>query len=240
MKKTNIFRSIALALAASFILTSCTPLSTAGQKNWIKELGKAFPDDTFTYEGHPERSIGGTDYSTVLVSSELYPGAVISIWKEKGEVRTNYHTLAYEEECYEELDRILNGRFPCSSYLITGHNQYNEGGYPLEDFGAKKFIKEYMDYECDMFLFYEDESQIPTEEEMEELLIDLASYESHIYSIHFKYIDIKYADDEKLARKNYTVDYLLHMKTEDRIDNIYVSYKDPAIDNHYIVEDLDI
>ena len=97
-----------------------------------------------------------------------------------------------------------------------------------------------MDYECDMFLFYEDESQIPTEEEMESLLLDLASYENHIYSIHFKYIDIKYADDEKLARKNYTVDYLLHMKTEDRIDNIYVSYKDPAIDNHYIVEDLDI
>lgn len=233
------FKAIALALTASLFLASCTPFQEADQKRWVKEMNKAFPDDNFTYIGHPDSEFG-TDYNSILLSSELFPDAVISVWKEKGEIRTNYQSLLYKEDCIDELDRVLEGNFPCSSYLITGYYTYNEGGYALEEMGAKKFIKNYMDYDCTVILFYDDKSQVPSEEEMTELLIDFASKEPHEYSIYFNFCDARYKDDEKLALKNYDVSYLLHMDEEDHIKHIYVSYKDGSADSKYLVKDVDI
>ena len=233
------FKAIALALTASLFLASCTPFQEADQKRWVKEMNKAFPDDNFTYIGHPDSELG-TDYNSILLSSELFPDAVISVWKEKGEIRTNYQSLLYKEDCIDELDRVLEGNFPCSSYLITGYYTYNEGGYALEEMGAKKIIKNYMDYDCTVILFYDDKSQVPSEEEMTELLIDFASKEPHEYSIYFDFCDARYMDDEKLALKNYDVSYLLHMDEEDHIKHIYVSYKDGSSDSKYLVKDVDI
>lgn len=232
-------KAIALTLVSSFVLASCTPFQEADQKRWIKEMNKAFPDDNFTYIGHPDSPLG-TNYSSILVSSELFPDTVTTVWKEKGEIRTNYQALLYQEDCLEELDRLLKGNFPCSSYIITGYSTYTDGGYPLEEMGARKFIKNYMDYECTMILFYDDKSQIPSEEEMTDLLIDFASQEPHVYSIYFDFCDAKYKDDEKLALKNYDVSYLLHMDEEDHIKHIYASYKDGSADDHYVVQDVDI
>ncbi|MBR2993308.1 MAG: hypothetical protein IKF31_08395 [Clostridiales bacterium] len=232
-------KAIALTLVSSFVLASCTPFQEADQKRWIKEMNKAFPEDNFTYIGHPDSPLG-TDYDTILVSSEQFPNAVISVWKEKGEIRTNYQSLLYQEDCIDELDRLFEGYFPCSSYLISGFYQYNEGGYALEEMGARKFIKNYMDYNCTLILFYDDKSQVPSEEEMTDLLIDFASREPHEYSIYFDFCDAKYKDDEKLALKNYDVSYLLHMDEEDHIKHIYVSYKDGSADSKYLVKDVDL
>lgn len=237
MKKT-----IAASLLVSvMLLSSCTPIGKMQQRGWIKKLGEAFPEDTFTFNGHPEDHFGYVDYSTVKVSSELYPDAYISLWKEKGRLYTDYLALAYEKDIYNELYRVIDDRFPCSSYYIRQANQRSYNGYPVEDIGAGEFIKEYMDYNCQVFLFYDDGSQIPDEDEIKQIFLDLIDDETHVYDLNLYYFDIKDADlVEDNFLKYYKVRYMLFMTEEDHINNIYVDYHDGNEDDHYIVRHMDL
>ena len=131
MNKVRSIRIAAALLASVMLLSSCTPIGKMQQNGWIKKLSDAFPEDTFTFDGHPEQVLTGTDYSVVKVRSELYPDVYISLWKEKGELYTNYLAIAYEEDIYDELYRVLDGRFPCSSYVIRQANQRSYKGYPV-------------------------------------------------------------------------------------------------------------
>jgi len=241
MKKFNAASVIASALAALLLLSSCTPIGKMQQNGWIKKLGEEFPEDTFTYDGHPEHQLTGTDYSTVKVASELYPDCFIEIWKENGELYTDYLALAYEEDIYDELYRVLGGRFPCSDIVIDQSSQDSYKGYPVEDIGAKKFIKNYMNYRCRVILFYDDESLIPGDEEMKELFLDLIDDENHIYDLNIFYVDAGYADvaaDD--IYKYYSVRFQLVMYEKNHITNIYVDYHDNSTEDHYIVKDMDV
>lgn len=241
MKRSRAIQIGAILLASVMLLSSCTPIGKMQQNGWIKKLSKAFPDDTFTFDGHPEMTIGGIDYSVVKVESENYPGAYVSLWKEKGKLYTNYLALVYEEDIYEELYRVLDGRFPCSSYSIGRANQDSFKGYPVEDIGPRRFIKEYMDYRCRIILFYEDESQIPDDDEIKQIFLDLLDDENHIYDLQLYYCD---AQDAELAEDNclkyYKVRFQLFMTEEDHINNIYVDYCDGNDNDHFIVRDMDI
>ena len=93
MKRSKIVKIAALLLASVMLLSSCTPVGKMIQNGWIKKLSKAFPDDTFTFDGHPEEYFTGVNYDIVKVKSELYPDAYISLWKQKGELYTNYLAL---------------------------------------------------------------------------------------------------------------------------------------------------
>lgn len=242
MKRFAATTVIASALAASIMFSACTPIGKMQQNNWIKKLGNEFPEDTFTYDGHPTNNVlGGTEYNTVKVKSELYPDCYISLWKENGELRTNYLAIAYKEEIYDEMYRVLDGRFPCSSFVVDNCNQRSYKGYPVEDIGAKKFIKNYMDYDCDVFLFYDDESQIPGDEEFKELCLDLLDDENHIYNMDLYYVDAKYADiADSDIYKYYSVKYQFVMYEKDQIRNIYVDYHDAGLEDHFIVKDMDV
>lgn len=241
MKKFMVTPVIAASLAASLLLSACTPIGKMQQDGWIKKLGDAFPEDTFTYDGHPEDMLGGTEYDVVKVKSELYPDCYISIWKENGELVTSYLAYAYEEEIYDEMYRVLDGRFPCSSFVITQCNQSSFHGYPVEDIGAGKFIKKYMDYRCSVYLFYDDESQIPDDGEVKEICLDLLDDENHIYELQLYYVDSQYSgmDDYDLY-KYYSVKYQFIMHEKDHITNIYVDYHDDGMEDHYIVKDMDV
>ena len=103
MKRSKALSIAASLLASAILLSSCTPIGKMQQNGWVNKLGKAFPEDTFTYDGHPEQEIGGLDYSVVKVKSGLYPDAFVGIWKEKGVLYTDYHALAYDEEIKDEL-----------------------------------------------------------------------------------------------------------------------------------------
>ena len=83
MNKVRSIRIAAALLASVMLLSSCTPIGKMQQNGWIKKLSDAFPEDTFTFDGHPEQVLTGTDYSVVKVRSELYPDFYISLWKEK-------------------------------------------------------------------------------------------------------------------------------------------------------------
>ena len=241
MKRNKVIQITASLLASVVLLSSCTPIGKMQQEGWIKKLGKAFPEDTFTFDGHPEETIGGLDYSVVKVKSELYPDVYISLWKDKGELRTNYLALVYEDDIYDELYRVLGDRFPCSDYVIRQANQNTYLGYPVEDIGARKFIRDYMDYDCQVLLFYDDESQIPDDDEIKEIFLDLLDDENHIYTLELYYIDAK---DAELAEDNplkyYTVRYQLFMTEEDHINNMYVDYYGGTENDHFIVRDMDI
>ena len=232
-------RNAAAIIVTLMLLSSCTPIGKMQQKGWINKLGKAFPDDTFTFDGHPEEVLSGVDYSTVNVKSELYPDAYISLWKQKGELYTNYLALAYEKDIYDELYRVLDERFPCSSYVIRQIYQDSYKGYPVEDIGARKFIKNYMDYNCQVLLFCDDESQIPGDDEIKEIFYDLIDDEPHIYTLQLYYFDAKDADlakDDPL--KFYKVRYQLFMTEEDYINNIYADYSGGTENDHYIVRNV--
>ena len=111
MKRFAATTVIASALAASIMFSACTPIGKMQQNNWIKKLGNEFPEDTFTYDGHPTNNVlGGTEYNTVKVKSELYPDCYISLWKENGELRTNYLAIAYKEEIYDEDGMMIGAR----------------------------------------------------------------------------------------------------------------------------------
>ena len=234
------------------------------QNGWIKKLSDAFPEDTFTFDGHPEQVLTGTDYSEVKVKSELYPDVYISLWKEKGELYTNYLAIAYEEDIYDELYRVgelytnylaiayeediydelyrvLDGRFPCSSYVIRQANQRSYKGYPVEDIGARKFIKNYMDYDCQVLLFCDDESQIPDDDEIKDIFLELLDDEPRVYNLQLYYFDAKDADlAEDNPLKYYKVRYQLFMTEEDHINNMYADYNGGTENDHYIVRDMDI
>ena len=241
MKRSKALSIAASLLASAILLSSCTPIGKMQQNGWVKKLGEAFPEDTFTYDGHPEQEIGGLDYSVVKVKSELYPDAFVGIWKEKGVLYTDYHALAYDEEIKDELYSVLGDRYPCSSYYIYQNNQYSYKGYPVEETGARKFIKEYMDYHCTVFLFYDDESQIPDDDEIKQIFLDLIDDEDHIYNLQLYYFDSKDADlVEDNYLKYYKVRFQLFMTEEDHINNIYVDYNGGTENDHKIVEHLDV
>ena len=236
MNRSKSIKIAAALITAVMLVTSCTPIGKMQQNGWIKKLGKAFPDDTFTFDGHPKETLTGVQYDIVKVKSELYPDTYISLWKTKGKLVTNYQAIAYKEAIVDEMYRVIGDRFPCSSYVITNANQDSYNGYPVEDFGAKKFIKEYMDYRCDVILFYDDESQIPDDDKIKELFYGLLEDEPHIYTLHLYYIDVKDKDlaiDDPL--RFYKVKYQLFMTEEDVIKNIYVDYHDATKEDHYIV-----
>ena len=236
MKRFKAIQIAASLIAAVMVLSSCTPIGKMQQNGWIKKLSKAFPDDTFTFNGRPEEYFTGVNYDIVNVKSELYPDANISLWKQKGELNTNYLAFAYEEDIYDELYRVLDGHFPCSSFVIRQVYQDTYKGYPVEDIGAKKFIKDYMDYKCQVLVFYDDESQIPDDDEIKEIFLDIIDDEPHVYTLQFYYIDAKDADlamDEPL--KYYNLRYQLFMTEENYINNIYADYSGGTDNDHYIV-----
>lgn len=241
MNKVRSIRIAAALLASVMLLSSCTPIGKMQQNGWIKKLSDAFPEDTFTFDGHPEQVLTGTDYSVVKVRSELYPDVYISLWKEKGELFTNYLAIAYEEDIYDELYRVLDGRFPCSSYVIRQANQRSYKGYPVEDIGARKFIKNYMDYDCQVLLFCDDESQIPDDDEIKDIFLELLDDEPRVYNLQLYYFDTKDADlAEDNPLKYYKVRYQLFMTEEDYINNMYADYNGGTENDHYIVRDMDI
>ena len=246
MKKT--YRLAGLIMASVMFLSSCTPIGKAQQNGWIKKLGEAFPEDTFTYEGHPRNL--GLEYSIVLVKSELFPDDEIRLWKENGNLCTNYHYIAYKKDIYEELHRVLDGRFPCSSCVIMGADEPSNG-FPVEATDAEKYIKDYMNYRCRVLLFYEDESQIPDDDEIKEIIYDLIADEKHVYTLYLYYIDAQYADDKyegvrysKLTDTSildkYKVRFRLSMKDTDHISRIDVEYNDGSDNDHTIVRDIDV
>ena len=225
MRKFNLFKAIAVPLAAMLLLTSCTPWAKAEQKKWVKELGEEYPDDDFEYLGNPPTSILIADYSRAAVSSELYDTSNIVICEKDGELYSNYPAFVHEDACRDEFDRFFKD-FPCSYFTVGGYTQkfdiYTD--YPIKDISDKKFIKKYMKYECFLFLFYDDVSDIPSEKDIEDCVLDLIKSEPHKYDLTIFCSDSKYTQDE--AIKNWEKKYVLKMKSEKTISSFYVVNKE--------------
>ena len=90
-----------------------------------------------------------------------------------------------------------------------------------------------MEYDCFLILYYDDESQIPSENEMKEYILDLVEDEPHPYSISIFYCDSKYDRDEVIS--NYNVEYRLYMTDDDTIKSLNVSYNGDTSKNHSLI-----
>ena len=135
MKTLKATTLVIAALAAGFLLSSCN-----SQKKWVDKMQTTFPDDTFTYDGHPFAATG-KDKSKILVKSELYTGQIV-VCEEDGELKSNYLAYVYKDFCTAELERVLTGRFPCDKYVIGQSDQYlnTQLVYPVKNMNAKEFI----------------------------------------------------------------------------------------------------
>lgn len=235
MKRSKAISAIAAVLAAGFLLASCTPFQSAKQKKWVDEMEDAFPEDTFEYVGHPSSSIVIVDYDRIQVHSKKYKTDGIIVGERDGKLVSNYLAFKYNDELREEWERIFYGRFPCSDYEVSAYSQMNrkELLYPVKDISAEKFIDKYMEYDCFLILYYDDESQIPSENEMKEYILDLVEDEPHPYSISIFYCDSKYDRDEVIS--NYNVEYRLYMTDDDTIKSLNVSYKGDTSKNHSLI-----
>jgi len=235
MKRSKATTAIAAVLAAGFLLASCTPFQSAKQKKWVDEMEDAFPEDTFEYVEHPSSSIVIVDYDHIQVHSKKYKTDGIIVGERDGKLVSNYLAFKYNDELREEWERIFYGRFPCSDYEVSAYSQMNrkELLYPVKDISAEKFIDKYMEYDCFLFLYYDDESQIPSENEMKEYILDLVEDEPHPYSISIFYCDSKFDRDEAVS--NYNVEYRLYMTDDDTIKSLNVSYKGDTSKNHSLI-----
>lgn len=234
MKSIKTTSVIAAVLTAGFLLASCTPFQSAKQKKWVDEMEDAFPEDTFEYEGHPS-SFYGKRYDVITVHSKKYKTDDIEVTEKDGKLVSNYLAFKYDDELREEWERIFYGRFPCSDYEVSAYSQMHRPNlwYPVKDISADKFIDKYMMYECFLFLYYDDESEIPTEEEMKEYILDFIEDEPHAYTITFFYCDSKYDSDDVIS--NYYVEYHLHMTDEDTIKRLDVNYHGDSSKNHDLI-----
>lgn len=240
MRKNYLIKTAAATLVAALLLASCTPWKKAEQKKWIKEMSEEFPDDEFKYIGNPSTSVLIKDYDRVQVSSELYDTTNICICERDGELYSNYLAFVHEEACRDEFDRVFGSRFPCSYYTVGGYVQRFDYymDYPVKNISADKFIEKYMDYRCYLFLFYDDVSGIPSEDEMKEYVVDLVKSEPHVYNVTIFCSDAEFTEDE--AIKHCVVEYRLLMNKKDTIDSLYVDYTDSSDNDRYIIRDMDI
>ena len=240
MRKKDLIKVIAAALAAAVLSASCTPWKKAEQNKWIKEMGEVFPDDEFEYIGHPSTTLPFKDYDRVLVSSELYDTTNVCICEKDGRLYSNYLAFVHEDACRDEFDRIFSGAFPCSYFEVSGYVQRFDyyTVYPVEDISAEKFIRKYMEFDCQLFLFYEDGKGIPSEDEMVECITDLVKSEPHAYKITIFCADSKYSREEAIT--HCTVDYRLVMDEDDNIKSLYVDYKYGSENDRYLIRDMDI
>ena len=159
----------------------------------------------------------------------------VVVGERDGKLVSNYLAFKYNDELREEWERIFYGRFPCSDYEVSAYSQMNrkELLYPVKDISAEKFIDKYMEYDCFLILYYDDESQIPSENEMKEYILDLVDDEPHPYSISIFYCDSKYDRDEVIS--NYNVEYHLYMTDDDTIKSLNVSYNGDTSKNHSLI-----
>ena len=239
MKK--IISAVAAVMAPVMLLCSCTPMDKSKQKQWLQQLQEAFPEDTFTSEGTPVGELGPRP-GLLLVHSELYPKATIMMTvDDDNNTVSNYLAVKYADDCYSELERVFDGRFPCSSWSVSAYNQmYNANEYyPVEDIGPDAFIDNYMDYSCQLNLFYEHGDLMPTEEDMVGYMMDLIADEPHEYDIHIYLCSAEISDDRTVM--DYIISYQLIMDSPSHIQNVYVRYGSATNDeNHYLIEDMDL
>ena len=228
MKTLKATTLVIAALAASFLLSSCS-----NQKKWVEQMQTTFPDDTFTYDGHPFAATG-KDKSKILVKSELYTGQIV-VCEEDGELKSNYLAYVYKDFCTAELERVLTGRFPCDKYVIGQSDQYlnTQLVYPVKNMNAKEFIENYMDYDTALYLYVDGKENIPSEQEVEQYLMDLAADEPHAYDLLITYCDSNTLDGK--AADVYTVQYMIDMSDEKTIKQFYVTYSDPSKDSYLYI-----
>ena len=230
MKRLKTTSVIAAVLAASFLLSSC-----GKHKKWIDEMEDAFPGDKFEYVGHAPSTVLIVDYSLIQVHSKKYKTDDILVGERDGKLVTNYLAYKYDDELREEWERIFYGRFPCSDYEVSAYSQKHKTDllYPAKDISADKFIDKYMEYDCFLFLYYDDESQIPSENEMKDYILDFVDDEPHPYSLNIYYCDSEYDGDDVIS--NYYVKYHLYMTDENTIKMLEVNYREDKSKNHVLI-----
>ena len=172
--------------------------------------------------------LGDDDYPYGMPINHFY-------CEEDGKLKSNYLAYVYKDFCTAELERVLAGRFPCDKYVIGQSDQYlnTQLVYPVKNMNAKEFIENYMDYDTALYLYVDGKENIPSEQEVEQYLMDLAADEPHAYDLLITYCDSSTLDGK--AADVYTVQYMIDMSDEKTIKQFYVTYSDPAKDSYLYI-----
>ena len=228
-------------MICSFLGGCVGPMGRAQQKKWVEEMNEVYEDDHFEYLG-PQQGEYGQDSSIAEVSSELLPSDEYTVYikKKDGELLSNYNRFRYEEEIQDYFHDYLDDWFDgtCKSFQISYIPSSENNLTPLEDISAKKFIKKYVTFDKVRVHLYCPDGDYPSEDEIKDILIDIAKERGEKTEIVVFCSTKKY---KKNSETKYDISYDLHMKTDDKIDSIYafVSNKDYG-ESHYLVQDYEI
>ena len=237
----------ASALVVSLLMTSsflggCVvgPLGRAEQKSWVKEMNEIYEDDHFEYLG-PQQGEYGQESSIADVSSELLPSDEYRVYikKKDGELLSNYNLYLYEEEIQDYFHDYMEKWFDdeCKSFQISYVPTNENRLTPLEDISAKKFIKNYVEFDKVRVHLCCPDGDYPSEDEIKDILIDIAEERGEKINI------VVFCSTEKYNKKKlkYDISYSLYMKDDDEIEHIYVTYSDKDLgESHYILENYEI
>ena len=175
---------------------------------WAKELADAYNDDSIRYVGNVNPEIDGYQVDRIsYVTSDKCPGRYIWIKKQDGVLVTNYMNVLYGDELIEYTKEYFKDKFPCDRC------DFKETFFAFNcEVGVTEFDD--MPLNCGICLYYEDD--IPTEDEMKELITEFAKTERRECLI---YIYVQNEGEEPGGPN--TTEYMLKMD-HDRIEKLLV------------------
>ena len=172
MKKSGkIFLSAVLLITVTVLFAGCfpeTPL-TREQKDWVRQLEKNYPDDTFTVVGHSIISLGVRSPACVSVESENFPGVDIQIYEYKGELYSNYPRYYHRDAVEEYFGDMITDYFDCDYVEIVESDTSDK---PLKYMSDKKYIEKYALHHYFAYLYYEEGHDYPDEDEIVSMSLD--------------------------------------------------------------------
>jgi len=229
---------MALPLLAG-MLTGCV-VGKAGrekQKQWVEEMNKTFKDTHFEYVG-PEQGEFGAEANIARMKAD--DGLGCRVKKLNGKLLTDYNYYRYVDDVDEYFYDYFGDWVEdiCDSYEVSHVAGSDDIYSPLEDISAEEYIEKYVDCDTVYVFLYEPSGDFLSEDEMRDLLINVCKDREEACVIKIYWYTEKPEKDDRF--KTYVEDYSLYMKEKGTIRNIYHNYKDPAKEDHYVLQDYKI
>lgn len=171
MKRLTMVLVMVSVVLTSSVLCGCGELlrTEESAQAMIAEVNSHYPDDLLTYNG----ILPKTDDFIVEMSSEKYPGVVITVRDRDGVLESNYYALARSEATGGYFADLASRYFDCE-HIEARWNGWQSCYSAYNELSDDSFIKQNIDNNFTLYLYYE---EYPEQDEMyqiiTQMLIDL-------------------------------------------------------------------
>ena len=150
---------IFLFIVIIFFISDDEPPITSEQEGWIKEMEKNYPDDSFTYEGHPTEQMFTYHADEILISSQLFPDQKFFICKKDGVLCSNYPNRYHDAAINDHIKCMVENNFNYDK-LETRYSDLNSED-SIEYVSDAEYIENKIDGTFIVYLFYNDNYEYP-------------------------------------------------------------------------------